>query len=85
MGRAYSGNIIANNAAVQAIREAGFVVLYTHHYDDIARQQVIELTVETLSGSPIAHERFRHYDEDVLLNESTGWLNKLATDLSSWR
>lgn len=84
MGRLYSGNLNAFKAACNRLFQLDFAVI-SHEFQDLtSRQECMRLRIEDRAGRLLAEEAFCHYDEDVLYNTATEWLNRIATQLSTW-
>lgn len=84
MGRLYSGNLNAFKAAELRFEPLGFIVQCDEFYDYIHQKNVMKLWIGDMSNRMLAMEAFAHHDEDVLYNTATEWLNRIATQLSTW-
>lgn len=85
MGRLYSGNLTAFKAAADRLFKLDFVVIYDDWYDAHVRNECIRLRVEDRAGNIIDTNTFCHYDEDVLYNTCTDWLNRMYAQLKDWK
>lgn len=84
MGRPYSGNLNDFKAACNRLYQLDFAVLSNDFRDAATRQECMRLRIEDRAGRLLAEEAFAHYDEDVLYNTATAWLNHIATQLEQW-
>lgn len=84
MGRLYSGNFNAFKAACNRLFQLDFAVISQDWRDAYLRQECMRLRIEDRAGRIIAEETFSHYDEDVLYNTATAWLNRIGFQLSTW-
>lgn len=85
MGRLYSGNLNAFKAACNRLYQLDFCVIQQDWYDAYLRTECMRLQVEDRAGNIFALKTFGHYDEDVLYNTATDYLNGLADHLDTWR
>lgn len=84
MGRLYSGNLNAFRAACNRLYQLDFAVISQDFQDLVSRQECIKLRVEDRAGNILVLVTFAHYDEDVLYNTATDYLNGLADQLDTW-
>lgn len=84
MGRLYSGNLNAFKAACNRLYQLDFAVISQEFQDLASRQECMRLRVEDRAGSIFALVTFVRYDEDVLYNAATDYLNGLADHLDTW-
>lgn len=84
MGRLYSGNLNAFRAACNRLYQLDFCVIQHDWYEAHLRKECMRLQVEDRAGNIFALETFAHYDEDVLYNTATDYLNGLADQLDTW-
>lgn len=84
MGRLYSGNLNAFRAACNRLYQLDFCVIQQDWYEAHLRKECMRLQVEDRAGNIFALETFAHYDEDVLYNTATTFLNGLADQLDTW-
>lgn len=84
MGRLYSGNLNAFKAACNRLYQLDFAVISNEFRDQSSYQECMRLRIEDRAGRLLAGESFCHHDEDVLYNTATEWLNRIATQLSTW-
>lgn len=84
MGRLYSGNINAFRAACNRLYQLDFAVISQEFQDRVSRQECMKLRVEDRDGNILALDTFAHYDEDVLYNTATNYLNGLADHIDTW-
>lgn len=84
MGRLYSGNLNAFRAACNRLYQLDFAVISQEFYDTASHKECMRLRVEDRAGNVFALESFSHYDEDVLYNTATDFLNGLADQLDTW-
>lgn len=84
MSRPYSGNLNAFIAARQRLYQLDFAVISDDWYDAGTGRECMRLRVEDRSGRILAEDAFTHHDVDVLYNTCTEWLNRIATQLSTW-
>lgn len=84
MGRLYSGNLNALRDASNKLNALDFYVTINSFRDPASGQECMRLHIEDRAGRILAEEAFEHYDEDVLYNTATEWLNRIATQLSTW-
>lgn len=84
MSRLYSGNRNAFRAACNRLYQLDFDVLSQEFQDHVSSQECMKLRVEDRAGNIFALETFAHYDEDVLYNTATDYLNVLADQLDTW-
>ncbi|QEG09564.1 inhibitor of dGTPase [Escherichia phage Pisces] len=84
MGRLYGGNLNAFKAACNRLYQLDFAVIADDWRDAHLRQECMRLRVEDRAGNIFALETFSHYDEDVLFNTATSFLNGLADQLDTW-
>lgn len=85
MGRLYSGNLLAFKAACNKLYQLDFAVIINEFYATDTRQYCMALRIEYRTGDILAQETFGHYDEDVLYNTCTDWLNRMFDQLSYWK
>ena len=87
MGRLYSGNLAAFKAATNKIFQLDLAVICDEWYDAYThtRKDRIRLRVEDRTGNLIDTHTFHHYDEDVLYNMCTDWLNRMYDQLKDWK
>lgn len=84
MGRLYSGNLNAFKAACKRLQQLDFVVIVDEFICQDSSTNVMAIRVEDMTGNIIDMVKYRHRDEDVLYNTATDWLNRIATQLSTW-
>lgn len=84
MGRLYSGNLNAFKAACNKLYQLDFAVITNEFYDVSLRLNCMTLRIEFRTGDILAQETFCHYDEDVLYNTCTTWLNLMHEQLKDW-
>lgn len=84
MGRLYSGNLNDFKAACNRLRQLDFVVIVDEFICHDSSTNVMVIRVEDRAGNIIDMVKYRHRDEDVLCNNSTRWLRRIATQLSTW-
>lgn len=84
MGRLYSGNLNAFRAACNRLYQLDFCVIQQDWYEAHLRKECMRLQVEDRAGNIFALETFAHYDEDVLYNTATDYLNGLADHIDTW-
>lgn len=84
MGRLSSGNLNAFKAACNRLYQLDFCVIQQDWYVAHLRKECMRLQVEDRAGNIFALETFAHYDEDVLYNTATDYLNGLADRLDTW-
>ncbi|QJT70271.1 UNVERIFIED_ORG: inhibitor of dGTPase [Enterococcus phage EFA-1] len=84
MGRLYSGNLNAFKAACNRLYQLDFAVISQEFKDLASRQECMRLRVEDRAGNIFALVTFVRYDEDVLYNAATDYLNGLADHLDTW-
>ena len=84
MGRLYSGNLNAFGAACNRLYQLDFAVISQEFQDHVSRQECMKLRVEDRAGNIFALVTFSRYDEDVLYNAATDYLNGLADQLDTW-
>lgn len=84
MGRLYSGNLNDFKAACNRLYQLDFCVIQQDWYAAHLRMECMKLRVEDRAGNICALETFAHYDEDVLYNTATDYLNGLADRLDTW-
>lgn len=85
MGRLYSGNLNAFKAACSRLYQLDLCVIQQDWYQAHLREECMRLQVEDRAGNIFALKNFAHYDEDVLYNTATAFLNGLADQLDTWR
>ena len=84
MGRLYSGNLNAFKAACNRLYQLDFAVISQEFQDIASRQECMRLRVEDRAGNIFSLVTFVRYDEDVLYNAATDYLNGLADHLDTW-
>ena len=84
MGRLYSGNLMAFKSACNRLHQLDFAVIAEDFVEDWRYLNCMSLRIEDRAGNILAQETFSHYDEDVLYNTVTSWLNRIASQLSTW-
>lgn len=90
MGRPYHGNIMACRSAMARVMSHGFEINTVRWHNEATMREYEILNVFPV-GSRLTQEtmfhakQFSHYDADVMLNEQTAWLNKLADELDYWQ
>lgn len=85
MGRLYSGNLNAFRAACNKLYQLDFAVIVSEFYAVESRQNCMNIRIEYRTGDILAQETFCHYDEDVLCNTCTDWLNRMYDQLKDWK
>lgn len=85
MGRLYSGNLAAFKTATNKLFQLDLAVIHDDWHDAYTRKDCIRLRVEDRSGNLIDTSTFSHYDEDVLFNMCTDWLNRMYDQLKDWK
>lgn len=85
MGRLYSGNLNAFKSACNKLYQLDFAIITQEFYDVSRRQNCIAVRVESRTGDIINQNTFCHYDEDVLYNTVTDWLNRMYDQLKDWK
>ncbi|AXG66361.1 hypothetical protein JA10_008 [Dickeya phage vB_DsoP_JA10] len=84
MGRISHCNIVAYNKAYERVINCGASIV-SERWLDQALMREVELLIVTMNLQPIAKREFSDYDEEVLINSQTAWLNKLADELDYWQ
>lgn len=84
MGRLYSGNLNDFKSACNRLYQLDFSVISEEYIAEGSYVQCMRLRVEDRAGRILASEEFGHYDDDVLYITATSWLNRIATQLSTW-
>lgn len=85
MGRLYSGNLVAFKAAAARIFQLDLAVICDEWREAHIRIECIRLRIEDRAGNLIDTQTFSHYDEDVLYNTCTEWLNRMYSQLKDWK
>lgn len=84
MGRLYSGNLNDFKAACNRLFKLDFAVISEDFAAEGSYVNCMSVRVEDRAGNILAQETFCHYDEDVLYITATSWLNRIASQLSTW-
>lgn len=85
MGRLYSGNLNAHRNAILELQSLGFIVRVVEFYATASRENCMRVYIEDSVGRPFIDKGFCHYDEDVLYNTCTDWLNRMYDQLKDWK
>ncbi|QOC57822.1 putative inhibitor of dGTPase [Erwinia phage pEp_SNUABM_12] len=84
MGRISHCNIIAYHKARERVTNCAASVITERWFDQALRRDV-EALIVTVNSQPIVKRAFSDYDEEVLINSQTSWLNKVADELDYWQ
>lgn len=85
MGRLYSGNLSAFKAAAGRIFKLDLVVTCDEWYSSHMNSNFMHINIIDTVGNSLITNIFCHYDEDVLYNMSTAWLNRMYDQLKDWK
>lgn len=84
MGRISHCNIMDYHKAHERVVNCGASIITKRWFDQALRRDV-EALIVTANSQPIVKRAFSDYDEEVLINSQTSWLNKVADELDYWQ
>lgn len=84
MGRISHCNIVAYHKAHERVTNRAASIITERWFDQALRRDVEALTV-AVNSQPIVKRAFSDYDEEVMINSQTSWLNKVADELDYWQ
>lgn len=81
MGSLYSGNISDFKAATDKLSKLGLAVICDDWYSSHLNSNFMCISIKDTVRNLLVTDIFCHYDEDVLYNMCTTWLNRMYDQL----